>query len=338
MSSLSEDLAIGIDIGATKIRVGIGDRKGNIYRKKVVFTPKEGDCYTISNLLIEIIDELINGVSEKIRGIGIGSIGPLNLQEGAIIGTANINIKRIELVKPLEEKYRLPVVLFNDCVAAVWGEKHFGQGRNVNNLVYITLSTGIGGGVIVNGHLLLGKDGNAHEIGHIVIDYEGRLICGCGGPGHWEAYCSGSNLPKYARLLIEEGKVKCETSASKELFNRIIDGTADTKMIFQKAHQGDKLALQIVEHVGRLNAIGFANVVTVYDPELIIVGGAIAINNPELVLKPIRKHLGRYTLNREPRIVLTQLGDDVGIYGALAAIFYTPPEYWEIAKSPANTR
>ena len=328
-----ENLAIGIDLGATKIRVGIGDRKGNIYRKKVVYTPKEGDPYTISNLLIEIIDQLTKDISEKIQGIGIGSIGPLNLREGAIIGTSNINIKRIELVKPLKEKYNLPIILLNDCVAAVWGEKHFGQGKNVNNLVYITLSTGIGGGIIVNGHLLLGKDGNAHEIGHIVIDYEGRLICGCGGPGHWEAYCSGSNLPKYAKLLVEEGKVKYSKSSSKEFLNKIIEESVDTKTIFQKARQGDGLALQIIEHVGRLNAIGFANVVTAYDPELIIVGGAIAINNPELVLEPIKKHIGKYTLNRVPKITLTQLGDNVGIYGALAAVFNTPPEYWEIAKN-----
>ena len=112
--------------------------------------------------------------------IGVASAGPLDLREGAVVHSPNIGFDYIPLVKPLEDEFKVPVYLCNDCVAGVIGEKELGYGRGYGNLVYVTLSSGIGGGVFVDNHLLIGKDGNAHEIGHITIDYEGKLTCGCG--------------------------------------------------------------------------------------------------------------------------------------------------------------
>jgi len=215
----------------------------------------------------------------------------------------------------------LPVYILNDCVTAVVGEHHFGIGKNIDNLVYITLSTGIGGGVYVDSHLLIGKDGNAHEIGHIVIDYEGRLVCGCGKRGHWEAYCSGKNIPNFVRLLLRDKAEKAEKSP---LFKLANEGTLTAKDVFDAAKRGDSFAREVVKEIGRLNAIGFANVTNVYDPELITVGGSVALNNPKLVLEPIKRYINEYVINRPPRIEITPLGGDIVLLGALALVFYPP--------------
>ena len=208
----------------------------------------------------------------------------------------------------------------NDCQAAVLGEKEFGRGKETNNLFYVTLSTGIGGGAIVDDHLLIGKDGNAVEIGHFTIDCKGKLVCGCGRRGHWEAYCSGKNIPQYVKLRIKEmGKRDFISSLIFKKINGDLSAL-NSEILFTSAKNGDLLALRIVEEIGILNAIGFANIVNAYDPELILVGGTVALKNIELVLAPIKEHIGEYALNRTPRIEITSLGEDVGIYGGISAV------------------
>jgi glucokinase len=199
----------------------------------------------------------------------------------------------------------------------VLGEKEFGLGKGLSNLVYITLSTGIGGGAIVDGKLLIGKDGNAVEIGHMVIDKEGKLLCGCGKPGHWEAYCSGANIPRFVRLWFKSHEV--EKSKLFELGGTNLSKLT-SKLLFEAAKLGDEVAIQVVEEIGRLNAMGFANLINAYDPELITVGGAVALNNPELVLRPIKKYVKDFAVNRVPKIALTPLGEDVTLYGLLAVV------------------
>jgi glucokinase len=217
----------------------------------------------------------------------------------------------------------LPLYLANDCTAAVWGEREFGAGRGVANLVYITLSTGIGGGAIVDGHLLLGKDGNAVEIGHVTLDFAG-IRCGCGKPGHWEAYCSASNIPRFVRLWLQARR----RGVRESLLFKLTGGKLSrltTQLLFEAAQAGDKLSCEIVQELGLLNAIGFANVINAYDPELITVGGAMALNNPQLILDPIRRYVRGYVINRTPRIRITPLGHDITLYGATALVFNPPP-------------
>ncbi len=137
--------------------------------------------------------------------------------------------------------------------------------------------------------LLIGKDGNAAEIGHMMIDFEGRLACNCGGRGHWEAYCSGAGIPKLAKYLVESRPANFHGTLTEDFVKR---DELSPKTLFELA-RGDKGTLELVDEVGRLNAIGFANVNTLYDPELITVGGSIALNSPELVLKPIIANIGK---------------------------------------------
>ncbi|MCW4048490.1 MAG: ROK family protein [Candidatus Bathyarchaeota archaeon] len=302
--------SVAVDIGATKIRVAIGDEAG-LGEKLIEHTDKENGPEGIPLQISRMIKELI----DYPKAIGIGSIGPIDLNKGMITDTPNYPFNMIPVVEPLRELFQVPVRIVNDCAAAVKGEKRFGAGTDTDNLFYVTLSTGLGGGAIVDGHLLIGKDGNAVEIGHLTIYPDSKVMCGCGSPGHWEAFCSGKNIPYYARTMLKD------LNWRKSLLHVLSGGNPKSftaKMIFNAAKQGDNAALQIVEEIGKINAIGFANIVNAFDPEIITIGGSIALNNPDMILMPIKHYMPRHVINRIPKILITPLGEDVVLYGALA--------------------
>ena len=152
--------------------------------------------------------------------------------------------------EPIRNYFKVRTLVANDCVAAVWGEYLLGTGRGYDNLVYITLSTGIGAGVIVDGHLLLGKDGNAHEVGHLVIDYRG-IKCGCGGIGHWEAYASGRNLPNLIRILAKDYR-----GMITEALDLALNNSLTAPKLFRLWSDGDEFANYVVDELARINAAG----------------------------------------------------------------------------------
>jgi len=268
---------VAIDIGATNIRVAIGDSRG--LRKKVKEPTWAGeDPFGLSEQMIRLIESIKAG---PIESIGIGSIGPINIREGMITNTPNYPYKNVPVTAPLVERYGVPVRLLNDCAAAVLGEKVFGAGKGLRTLVYVTLSTGLGGGAIVDDTLLLGKNGNAVEVGHFTIDPASSIVCGCGCRGHWEGFCGGKNLPRYAEALLD-GLNWSSSLLYKASGGDPMNLTADA--IFEAARQGDPYAQMIIDKVGEKNAIGFANIINAYDPELITVGGSIALENPDQVL------------------------------------------------------
>jgi len=324
---MGRKIAVGVDLGGTNVRVALGDEEGRILARFSERTEKTKGPEGVSEQIIRIIHGLKRDIGIKeIAGLGIGSTGPLDLKKGGLMKPNNIPYDFIPLVKPLKDEFHVPVYLLNDCSTAVVGERFFGAGREHENLAYITLSTGIGGGVYVDDHLLIGKDGNAAEIGHFTIDCEGKLLCSCGKRGHWEAYCSGNGIPNYVRLLLSN---KSEKKVESSLLMKVAEGDPDrvtSKILYYCAKAGDPLALEIVENIGRLNAVGFACVVDAYDPSLITVGGSIAIKNLNLVIEPIRRYIGDYARNRVPEIKITPLGDDVVLYGALAMVFH-PVKY-----------
>jgi len=319
---MSPDLVIGIDIGATNIRAALGSLDRGIIKKIAEHTVRTGDPEKVIEQIVRLIKTVAGDQLAEIKAIGVGSIGPLDLKKGMILHTPNAPFKNVPVVEGLTERFRVPVYLLNDCNAAVLGEKVFGAGKNIDNLFYITMSSGIGGGAIVDGRLLFGKDGNAVEIGHIVVDFEGRVECGCGARGHWEAYCSGANLPKFVRYLVREYPDKFRGS---ELEKLVETGSLTSEKLFERAKQGDRHALMIVDELGKINTVGFANINTCYDPELITVGGSIALFNQQLVLDPIIKNIKDYTINRVPKIMITPLGEDIVLYGAIALAATRPP-------------
>lgn len=309
-----------VDIGATKIRVALSDRAGHFLREVTVSTP-QNSSEEVGNKLIEIINSFRDLYSDErpLLGIGIGSIGPLDMEKGIILNTPNLEVKNIPVVKPLRDEFNLPVSFLNDCTAAVMGEKFFGAGRGVKNLVYITLSTGIGGGVYVDDHLLMGKDGNAAEVGHFTVDSVMNLLCNCGGVGHWEAYCSGKNIPDFVRYKMEEFG---EEAIRKSYLSKACGGDLEkltTKLFFEGVKMRDEVCLRILDEMNELNARGFANVINAYDPELITVGGAIMLNN-RYILEPIKERVKKYTINRMAEIIVTSLGENIVLLGALTSI------------------
>jgi len=311
--------ALGIDIGGTNVRVAVANEKGNFLIRLSEKTDKKNRM-SLSKQLISLINSLSFDL-KKIEGIGIGAPGPLDFRKGIITKSPNLFFKNIPIAKPLSD-FGLPIYFLNDCNTAVVGEYVFGAGKGLNNIIYLTLSTGIGTGAIIDDTLLLGRDGNAVEMGHTTINSDDKFTCGCGKKGHWEAYCSGRNIPNFVKYLIKS-KFKNQNSllfkyAGKDL------SKLNAKIVFDCAKNKDKLSMQIVDEIGRMNAIGVANIIDAFDPELITIGGSVALNNKKLVLDPIKKYVENYTMNKLSKIRITTLGDSIVLYGAVATVFNPP--------------
>lgn len=302
--------ALAVDLGATHVRVGLVSGGGKIVDKVKDKTPKHGKNGTVvSRKIIEMIG-LVMAQHPGVRplGIGIASVGPLDYKRGGPVDSPNVPFRFVPLVEPLRKKFSLPVFLVNDAHAAVLGEQRFGAGKNKKNIVYVTMSTGIGGGAIVDGKLLLGRSGNATEVGHMVVDTTYKLACSCKkGVGHWEGYASGRNIPKFFRAWAKThgGKITTFPSTAKDIFDRV--------------RSGDATARGFLDALNRLNARAISNCIVAYDPELITIGGSVMLMNAPLVLSGIKKYVGRFL--KTPDIRATRLGEDIGLLGAAAAVF-----------------
>ncbi len=320
-------LFLAVDVGATRTRVAVVAEGGEIVARGERLTPRRGTRRTIAEAILELARDVAGQLLERVHAVGVGTVGPLDLHRGRVVGAPNIPIHEFDLAEPLIEELGKPVIIANDCVAAAWGEHLYGAGRGVDNLVYITISTGIGGGMIVDGLLLLGKNGNAHEIGHITVDIQGRMPCNCGGRGHWEAYASGANIPRFARYLVEEEWKLTQEEKATETYKLIIEDKLTAKDLYQLARKGDQLAKRIVDEVNKYNLAGLEAVVNLYDPQLVTIGGSVALNNPDLVIEPLAEALKRHPglVTSLPEVKPTPLGDDAVLLGA-AALAEKPPK------------
>ena len=307
---------VGVDLGATNVRAAVADDEGDVLAVHRADTPNGPTGIAVTEAVLECIREACEAAGvdpATVRAAGIGSIGPLDLAEGAVDNPANLpdTIDRIPLTGPVGELVDSDrVYLHNDTVAGVIGERYYSD-RNPDDMVYLTISSGIGAGVCVDGEVLAGWDGNAGEVGHMVVDPQGRRTCGCGREGHWEAYCSGNNIPKYARLLAEDGG-RFDTDLPLD------DPDFSAVDVFASAGE-DEFADHVVEQVAHWNALGVANVAQAYAPLVVYVGGAVALNNESLVVDPIRERIGDLVFNNVPDVQLTNLGDDVVLKGAIAS-------------------
>lgn len=294
---------VAVDFGATYTRFAAAKKNGIITHRIIHTTPM--NPREIRRIFKQSFNHLHRlGVSKR-APVGVASIGPLDIRRGVVRNTPNLGRLKVSLKDIIEECHGAKPAILNDATAAALGETVFGRWRGVKNLVYITVSTGIGGGAVVDGHLLVGKEGNAVEIGHIVVDYRSRVRCGCGGRGHWEALCSGTGLPKLARAIT--GKTRWKTAAE----------------VFDAASRGDRLALTAVREMEYLNAAAYASVINTFDPEVVVVGGGVALNHPRETLERPLKHLREYRLLRSV-FVLTEFGADAPLMGAVAAALKFP--------------
>ncbi|SER14610.1 ROK family protein [Natrinema salaciae] len=306
----------GVDLGATNVRAMVAEADGTMVGVSRRSTPRGPTGIDVTEGVLRTLREACGdaGVDpERIVAAGIGSIGPFDLAEGAVIDPANLpdSIDRIPLTGPISKLIDSDdVYLHNDTTAGVIGER-FHAASNPDDMVYITISSGIGAGVCSDGDIVSGWDGNAGEVGHYVVDPRGRLTCGCGREGHWEAYCSGNAIPDYARLLAEDDPT-ISTSLP-------LDGTDFTaKDVFDLAGE-DELADYVIDQLAHWNAIGVTNVIHAFAPIVVSFGGAVALHNEELVVDPVRERVSEMVMTNVPEIRVTDLGDDVVLEGALAS-------------------
>ncbi len=309
-------LALGFDIGGSWVRAALATEQGKILRKSVERIAT-GSIEALLGQIESMAKEVGGPDYHSVGGVGLGMAGRLQMRDGILVDSPHTPFKGIHIRRELEERLDKEVVLINDGIAATLAERVIGAGARERNMVYVAIGTGIGGGAVVDGNLLLGKEGNAHEMGHMIIDMEGRIGCSCGGRGHWEAYTSGSGMPEYARLLAEGYSPKTP------LCDLVAEGRGGAKQIFDAAMRGDGFAKQVLEEASRVNAMAFANLVDLYDPRLIVVGGGVALKNVDLVIRPIAKLLPEFAFNAPPAVVATPLGEDAQLLGAVLAVPYS---------------
>lgn len=235
--------------------------------------------------------------TNKIKAIVIVTPGPLSYPEGVVINSPNLCWDNVALRDEMQKEFSYPLLVEKDTNAAALGEYYFGQDSKYRNLIYITVSTGVGAGIIINGKLYRGISGGAGEIGHMVVEPNGA-VCQCGRQGCLEALASGTAIAR-------EG------------------GTKGAKEIGDSARQGDKEALRIINSAGDYLAIGIGNLVNIFNPEAIILGGGVMQGLKDLWLDKLRQQVysSAFPLNtRKLQIDVTKLGDNIGLYGCVAVI------------------
>ena len=305
-------LIFGVDIGGTSVRAALGHSPDSMLAKTRRPSPANQPPESMVNAISDMYRPLLSQVGRSsATAAGVSSPGPVDTVAGALVDPPNLPLyDTVPLRDMLQEALDLPVTLENDANAAAIAELRVGHGENSRHLAYVTLSTGIGAGMISDGQLVRGARGAAGEVGHIKLMVDGPE-CGCGQRGCWEALASGSAMHKEALRLIQEGK---PTSLS-DLQPSLVDAQA----IYQAAQSGDPLASSILDNAGYFVGIGLAAIVDVLNPEVVVVGGGLTQMGSRLLgpaFRTCREHI--FPLHeRGLRLEVSNLGDDVSLIGAL---------------------
>ena len=287
---------IGVDLGGTKIASGVVDRHGAVQQKREQPTPVSSQA-DLLNGLDEVVDELLD---DEIGAIGFGIPSRIDQRSGRTLSSTNIPLEGVDFRDRMAERFGLPVGIDNDGNAATIAEWRFGAGRGVRHMVMLTLGTGVGGGLILDGRPYRGSIGAGAELGHMVIDYDGIPCQGtCNGHGHLEVLASGT--------------------AASAAANALLGGRATARELVERAQNGDDAARDALAAIGRRLGAGLVTLVNVFDPELIVIGGGFAAGAGDLVLEPAREVAARESLsplNELLRIVPAELGPEAGLVGA----------------------
>ncbi|HOT04403.1 MAG TPA: ROK family protein [Methanolinea sp.] len=298
--------AIAVDLGATNMRAALVREDGQILSLVTAPTPPNPEN---ADVIVRALENLIvcaasSHAISSAAGIGISTAGPVDLKLGAVINPPNIPLPFIPVVKPLGERFGLPIQFMNDCHAGARGEAAFGAGKGILNFVYLTISTGIGAGVYEQGRLLFGEDGNFAEVGHFVVETTWNLPCGCGGKGHWEGCGSGRFIPAF---FLEWCRLMNRSSPFRK--------PPDAAAIFAAAAGGDPVAGEFIKVLGKVEARGISLLIAAYDPSVIIIDGSVARKNWQTfeacVLPNVRSVSGKV-----PQICVSSLGGNAPLLGA----------------------
>lgn len=305
------ELIAGIDIGGTKTAIAVAEISGKILHKRKIDTNASGEPQAALRQIAEEVKDALAQFHGELVSVGVGCCGPLDLDRGLVLSPPNLpSWKRVELVSELSEILGAPTVLENDANAAAEGEREAGAARGFDDVLYVTVSTGIGGGVIVGGKLLHGAGSGAGEVGHMTVWPDGPM-CGCGQRGCLEAVSSGSGMARRAKHFLEEGYSSRLRDFGDELTARDIAGCVSS---------GDELATRVWNEALRYLALGLANAIVVLAPAVVVIGGGIAITG-DLLFGPLREEIyNRVSILpvKQIEIRAAELGGESGLYGAVA--------------------
>lgn len=303
---------IGIDLGGTKISTAIANMDGKVQSIFVVPTEAElGEKKVIENIVTSIEKVIIETKSnlDEILCIGIGSPGVLDLENGEILASPNLPFANFKIVSELKKTFDIDFYLDNDANVATIGEYVLGAGKGKKDMVFVTVSTGVGGGAIVNGELYRGNTSNALEVGHMTIDASGP-ICGCGNYGCLEALSSGTAIAKKANQALLS---KVETSLRK--YEKVT-----SYEVFVEAKNGDAVASEIIDGALNYLGIGIANIITMFDPAMVVIGGGVSNAGQEIFekVREVVKRRNFKVMSDNCEIVHAKLGTDAGVLGAVS--------------------
>ncbi|OEF99180.1 glucokinase [Vulcanibacillus modesticaldus] len=307
---------IGVDLGGTNIAVGLVDEEARLKYQKSIPTKSERTAEAIIMDIINLIQEIINDYGfpkEGIKAIGVGIPGLVNYKTGDVIQCVNLNWENVPLKVPIENALGIPVFIDNDATLAGLAEFEAGAMKGVKSGIILTLGTGVGGGIIIDGKIHTGFNGIASEIGHMVVG-ENYYDCNCGRNGCLETFSSSSAIINYTKKLMEEKN-------SETVIADKIQGNYENlngKIIFEAAINGDQLAKKVVDRFVKYLSIGIVNLINIIDPEIFVLGGGIS-KVGGFLLDKVREEVNR-TKNFKnipvTKIKLAELGNEAGIIGA----------------------
>ena len=317
---------VGIDIGGTKLATVVADSTGHILSKvRKPTLAEKGPEYALQ-LLFEMVRETVASadlVQESVSAIGVSCGGPLDTKTGVVYSPPNLpGWDALPLKAQLESEFHIPVTIENDANASALAEYRFGGGRGYDAVLYMTMSTGIGGGIVIDGQIYRGANDSAGEVGHQILLPDGPP-CGCGKRGCLEALCSGPAIARRAQDAIQKQLTNRKAAATRllNLANNRIENVK-SEHVLQAARTGDILALQLVEETAYYMGWGIANLVNILNPDIVLLG-TIAIAAGELLLDPIRKTVSEFAMPRTAeavKIAPAQLGDALGDLAAIALV------------------
>lgn len=315
---MSKEYSIGIDIGGTKISAGIVDRKGVVHTKKVFSTPqetRESILVLLENIIFSLTENA-NLEGKSLIGIGIGTAGQIDFEKGKVLsGTANIkDWNDVELRDILATKTKLPIFVENDVNVIALAEQKLGAGRDVDDLICLSLGTGVGGGVISGGKMIRGAWGGGAELGHVTVDMNGPA-CNCGFNGCLEVYSSGTGI---ARMMREKLETYKNNENSELAYYQKHPEEVTSKLVFDLMKAGNELANDVFEISIQALSYAIVSFIHTFNPTVIVLGGGVLQNGEWLIERLSNRvaSLGIQSLVSPVEIRLTQLGNDAGLIGS----------------------
>ena len=312
---MAESFVIGVDLGGTKIYTALAKNNGELLAEVKILTEAAGGLKHVVRRIVHTVEQVKkqSGINNRLACLGIGAPGFLDPEKGTVHQAPNLGWFDVPLKKILEEALHLPVVIDNDANLAALGERIFGAAQGVDDMVYVTVGTGIGGGLVLGGKLYSGTSFSAGEIGHLTIDPDGYL-CSCGNRGCLEAHASGTAIVRLARELVERGQGQgiIQVAGGKDKIT--------AQCVSLAAATGDEEALMVLTQTGKSLGIGLANIINLLNPALILLGGGV-MQAGKLFWEAMEGEINKRALlvaRQQVQVIPAALGQRSGLMGAIA--------------------